>query len=178
MPYFSIIRPTGRSPQFKSGFRLFIAGLILAGLAGCSSIASVAKLVIPNGNRLDWSGLTVIASPDANLNTPVALDIVQVHDEATLALVSSLPASKWFASRADLAKTFPEGLSIRSLEVTPAMTIKLPASVFAPSRQIGVFIFADYLTAGEHRARVDQLRGDILVRLDPRSFSVSALKPN
>ena len=60
-----------------SALRLFIAGLILASLAGCSSIASVAKLVIPSGNRLDWSGLTVIASPDANLNTPVALDIVR-----------------------------------------------------------------------------------------------------
>lgn len=184
MATFSCLRPAPRLPPSPGAcprkpkprwLRVFLAGLVLASLAACGSIA---KFVMPSGNRLDWSGLTVIAAPDANLNTPVALDVVQVRDEATLALVSALPAAKWFASRADLAKTFPEGLSIHSLEVTPAMTIKLAASAFAPSRQMGVFIFADYLTPGEHRARVDQLQGDILVRLGPRSFTVSALKPN
>jgi type VI secretion system protein len=182
---FSFIPSAGRASQSAPAgidqprarwLRLFLAGLVLASLAACSSIASVAKMVIPSGNRLDWSGLTVIAAPDANLNTPVALDIVQVRDEATLALVSGLPAAKWFTSRADLIKTFPEGLSIKSLEVTPGMTVKLTAGDLPPSRQIGVFVFADYLTAGEHRARADQLKGDILVRLGSRSFSVTALK--
>jgi type VI secretion system protein len=184
VPFFSV-PSAGRSTQSSlvgvgrakaHWLRLFFAGLIFASLAACSTIASVAKAVIPTGNRLDWSGVTVIAAPDANLNTPVALDIVQVRDEATLALVSGLPAAKWFASRADLIKTFPEGLGIKSLEVTPGMTVKLGAGDFAPSRQVGVFIFADYLTAGEHRARADQLKGDILVRLGSRSFSVTALK--
>jgi type VI secretion system protein len=165
---------TGRPQPRRLG--LCLAALVLASLAACSSIANVAKMVIPSGNRLDWTGLTVIAAPGANLNTPVALDIVQVRDESTLALVSGLPAAKWFASRADVLKTFPEGLKVESLEVAPGMTIKLGAADFAPSRQIGVFVFADYLTPGEHRVRADQLKGDILVRLDSRSFSVTALQ--
>lgn len=182
----TFIPSAGRSSQFSPGgsdgssarwLRLFVAGLVLASLAACSSIASVAKMVIPSGNRLDWNGLTVIAAPDANQNTAVALDIVQVRDEATLTLVSGLPAAKWFASRADLVKTFPEGLSIKSLELTPGMNVKLAAGDFSASRQIGVFIFADYLTAGEHRVRADQLKGDILVQLGSRSFSVTALQP-
>jgi hypothetical protein len=57
------------------------------------------------------------------------------------------------------------------------MNVKLAAGDFSASRQIGVFIFADYLTAGEHRVRADQLKGDILVQLGSRSFSVTALQP-
>jgi type VI secretion system protein len=186
MAIFFSIRCVDRSAQsptvgtFLSGCRwprFVFAALVVASLASCSTLSNLAKVVVPSGGRLEWDGLTVVASPDANLNTPVALDIVQVRDDAMLAVISAMPASKWFASRADMAKTFPDGLSIQSLEVPPGMTIKLGANAFAPVRQIGAFVFADYLTPGEHRAKVDQLHGDIVVRLDARSFSVSAAKP-
>jgi len=169
--------PVGAFLSDLKWLRLFAVAILFAGLAGCSTISKLAKVVVPSGGRLDWDGLTVVAAPDANLNTPVALDVVQVRDDAMLAVISSMPASKWFASRADLAKTFPEGLSIQSLEVPPGMTVKLAGTAFAPVRQIGAFVFADYLTPGEHRAKVDQLQGDIVVRLDARSFSVSVAKP-
>ncbi|MDO9360749.1 MAG: hypothetical protein Q7T70_17385 [Polaromonas sp.] len=128
------------------------------------------------GNRLDWKGMTVIAADGANLNTPVALDVVMLRDDATLGMVSALSASKWFSSRVDLSKTFPEGLSYQSMEIVPGQTLKLPASTFGASRLVGVILFADYLTPGEHRVRVDQMQGDILVQLGARSFSVSAQK--
>ena len=35
-------------------------------------------------------------------------------------------------------------------------------------------IFADYLTPGEHRVRVDQLQGEMLVQLGARAFTVTA----
>jgi type VI secretion system protein len=150
--------------------RAAVFAVSLALVAGCSSIV---KFVVPEGSRLDWSGFTVVAEEGANLNTPVALDVVQVRDDAAVALVSTLPASKWFAARADLAKSFPEGLTIRSLEIPPGLTMKLKPDAFSASRQKAVFVFADYLTPGEHRARVDQLKGEILVQLGPRSFAVS-----
>lgn len=150
--------------------------LVLGSLSACSTISSVAGFFTAKGSRLDWNGMTVIASEGANLNTPVALDVVLLRDEATLGMVSTLPASKWFSSRADLAKTFPEGLSYRSMEIVPGQTLKLPADAFGASRVVGVLLFADYLTTGEHRVRVDQMQGEILVQLGARSFSVSALK--
>jgi type VI secretion system protein len=161
----------------------FLKICLLAGLIGmlpaCSALntlSNVASFFTVKGSRLDWNGMTVIAAEGANLNTPVALDVVLLRDDASLGMVSALSASKWFSSRADLAKTFPEGLSYRSMEVVPGQTLKLPASAFGGSRLVGVMVFADYLTPGEHRMRVDQLQGDILVQLGARNFSVSAQK--
>lgn len=147
--------------------------LLLASLSACG----VTDLLLPKGSRLAWDGVTVMAAEGANLNTPVALDIVFLHDEAMLEVVSKLPASQWFSSRQDLIKTFPQGLSYLSLEIVPGQTLKLPAKTFDTSRLAGAMIFAQYLTPGEHRMRVDQLQGDILVQLGTRAFSVSALPP-
>lgn len=160
-------------------FKVLLAGLLLGSLSACAAlnaINSVASFFEVKGNRLDWSGLTVVASEGANLNTPVALDVVLLRDDAALGTVSALSASKWFSARSDLAKTFPVGLSYRSMEIAPGQTLKLPADAFGASRVVGVMLFADYLTPGEHRMRVDQLQGEILVQLSARAFSVSAQK--
>ena len=161
----------------------FLKIVLLVGMMGvlpaCSALATltnVASFFTVKGSRLDWNGLTVVAAEGANLNTPVALDVVLLRDDASLGMVSALSASKWFSSRTDLAKTFPEGLSYRSVEIVPGQTLKLPAATFGGSRLVGVMVFADYLTPGEHRVRVDQLQGDILVQLGARSFSVSSQK--
>ena len=157
-------------------FKVILVGLLLASLSACVTISSAASFFMAKGNRLDWKGMTVIAADGANLNTPIALDVVMLRDDATLGMVSALSASKWFSSRVDLSKTFPEGLSYQSMEIVPGQTLKLPASTFGASRLVGVILFADYLTPGEHRVRVDQMQGDILVQLGARSFSVSAQK--
>jgi type VI secretion system protein len=41
-----------------------------------------------------------------------------------------------------------------------------------------VFVFADYLTPGEHRMRVEQLEDGIIVELGARDFSVVPFKAN
>lgn len=159
--------------------KICLIGLVLGSVSACGALGVINKVgdfFTVKGNRLDWKGMTVVAADGANLNTPVALDVVLLRDDATLGMVSALSASKWFASRADLSKTFPEGLNFQSMEIAPGQTLKLPASTFGASRLVGVLIFADYLTPGEHRVRVDQMQGDILVQLGARSFSVSAQK--
>lgn len=159
--------------------KICLIGVVLGSLSACGALGvinSVGNFFTVKGNRLDWKGMTVVAAEGANLNTPVALDVVLLRDDATLGMVSALSASKWFSSRSDLAKTFPEGLSYQSMEIAPSQTLRLPASAFGASRLVGVILFADYLTPGEHRVRVDQMQGDILVQLGARSFSVSAQK--
>lgn len=156
--------------------KICLISLALGSLSACGTIGSVASFFTAKGSRLDWNGMTVIAAEGANLNTPVAVDVVLLRDDAALGMVSALSASKWFSSRTDLAKTFPEGLSYRSMEIAPGQTLKLPADAFGASRVVGVMLFADYLTPGEHRVRVDQMHGEILVQLGARAFSVSALK--
>jgi type VI secretion system protein len=156
--------------------KICLIGCVLGALAACAALNSVGDFFTVKGSRLDWKGMTVVAAEGANLNTPVALDVVLLRDDASLGLVSALSASKWFSTRVDLAKTFPEGLSYQSMEIVPSQTLKLPASAFGAGRVVGVMLFADYLTPGEHRVRVDQMQGEILVQLGTRSFSVSAQK--
>jgi type VI secretion system protein len=128
----------------------------------------------PKGVKLDWDGVTILAAKDANLNSPVALDVVILKDEASLNLLSSIPAAKWFATRGEMEKTFPQAISYKSFEVVPGQTLRIAATEFGSARVAGAVMYADYLTPGEHRIRVDQLRGAVSVQLGAQDFTVTA----
>lgn len=150
--------------------------VLMACLSACGITSTLTNLVAPKGTRLDWSNVTLVAPSGANQNTPIAVDVVLLRDEAPQAVVAALSAPKWFASRTDLAKSFPEGLTYRSLEIAPGQTLKLPGSSFGSPRVVGVLLFADYLAPGEHRLKVEQLQGELVVQLGARSFSVVGQK--
>ena len=80
------------------------------------------------------------------------------------------------ATRSDLLKTFPGEFSYRSWEITPGQILRLPGSVFGSPNVLTVFVFADYLTPGEHRMRVDQLQNGIMIQLAARGFTVQPHK--
>ncbi len=155
-----------------------------ASLGGCSTITGAVKgavnkamnLVTFKGTRLNWSEVVIAANEGANLNSPVAVDIVLVLDEAALEKLTALPASKWFQARADMLRTFPGTFSYRSWEVAPGQNLRLRGDSFGTPSVVGVFVFADYLTPGEHRMRVEQLEDGIIVELGARGFSVSPYK--
>lgn len=132
----------------------------------------VMEFVSPKGSKLKWDGFTVLAGADANLNSAVAVDIVLARDDATLNLVSGLSAAKWFSTRNDIKKSFPQGLRYRSLELAPGQSMRLPGSEFEGLRVVGVLVFADYLTPGEHRVRVDQSDGEVVAQLGARDFQM------
>lgn len=145
-------------------------------LAACSWIGRVSDTLGFGGTEVAWTEMIVIAADNANLNTPVTFDVVVALEEPILGKLVELPAAKWFAARADLAKTFPKGLVYRSWELAPGQTLRIPEGTFGAARVAGVLLFADYLTPGDHRIRVEQLRGRIMVQLGPREFTASALK--
>jgi type VI secretion system protein len=145
-------------------------------LSACAWVGRVSDNLGFGGSEVAWTEMIVIAADNANLNTPIAFDVAVVLEEPILAKLVELPASKWFAARADLAKTFPKGLVYRSWELAPGQTLRIPEGTFGAARVAGVLLFADYLTPGEHRIRVEQLRGRIMVQLGPREFTASALK--
>jgi len=160
------------------------AGALAMSLAGCSTITGAVKgavnkamnLVTFKGTRLAWTDVVIAADRGANLNSAVAVDIVLVLDEAALEKLAALPASKWFQTRADMLRTFPGTYIYRSWEVAPGQTLRLRGDDFGTPSVVGVFVFADYLTPGEHRMRVEQLQDGIIVQLGAREFSVSPFK--
>lgn len=156
-------------------FQLVFIVLLALLFAGCSSPKRLFNALVPTGNYLSWSSVTLVADEDANLNSALAVDVVMLHDEETLGLVQNLPATKWFATREDLHKTFPQGLSYQSVELVPGQTLPLDQTMFAQKRQVATLVFANFLTPGEHRMRVDQLQGQLLVQLNNRAFTVTTV---
>lgn len=152
--------------------------IALLQLTACSVLdyiipKGVMDFASPKGNKLGWDSVTIMASNDANLNSPVALDIVLFKDEASLTMAATLPAAKWFATRGEMEKTYPQAISYKSYEVAPGQTLRIPVTEFGSGRVAGVMVYADYLTPGEHRVRADQLQGMVLVQLGAKDFAVT-----
>ena len=172
----------------RRNFLLKSAALAVAAgsLAGCSTVTGAVKgamnkalnFVTFKGTVLSWSEVVIAAADGANLNSPVAVDIVLVLDESALEKLAALPASKWFQTRADLLRTFPGTFSYRSWEVAPGQLLRIRGDSFGSPSVVGVFVFADYLTPGDHRMRVEQLEVGIIVELGARGFTVSPHKGN
>ena len=141
-----------------------------------SSLLGACAMLSFKGDKVKWTQLTLSASDDVNNNSPIAVDVVLVTDETLVAKLAELPASKWFAARADLANTYPEGLRYRSWEVVPGQQLVVPGETFEGPRVAAAFIFANYPAPGAHRVRIEQFGGRLAVQLDNNTFSVPAVK--
>lgn len=156
--------------MLKKQWGWLLGFVILTQLAGCA----LPSFLTFKGTKLDWSEVTLAASSTSNNNSPVAVDVVLVFDDAMLDRLVELPAAKWFAARSDLRKTFPQSLSYRTWELVPGQTVKVPGDSFGNPRVVGVFVFADYLAPGAHRLRVETLKGSVVARFDTGTFDVKA----
>jgi type VI secretion system protein len=174
------MRPMRRSFLIRGAAVTLAASL----LGGCSTVTGAVKgmvdkamnLVTFKGTRLAWKDVLIAAADGANLNTPVAVDIVLVTEEPVLEKLTALTATKWFQARADMLRTFPGTFTYKSFEVAPGQTLRLKGEAFGTPSVVGVFVFADYMTPGEHRMRVEQLQDGIIVELGARGFTVSPWK--
>lgn len=154
--------------MIKKLYKLIQIVIIFFGLTACGAVSFFSQ----KGVNLDWRSLIFVATDNANLNSPVRADVVLINDEVTLTMITSLTAAKWFSSRGDFEKTLPYSFSYQSIEIVPGQRLVLSPDKFRPGRVAGAIIFADYLSSGEHRMRLDPFKGDILLQFGERSFSV------
>ena len=131
-------------------------------LSACSSDPTIST------RRLDVSPVL-----GANLDNPVPLDLVLVFEKDALAQVATLSAAQWQAQREQLALAFPTGIKASPFEVAPGQGPMNYVLERSDTKAIGAFVFADYVTTGAHRARIDRMEA-VLVQLGPRAFSVAA----
>ena len=161
---------------------LLLAGLALA-LGGCGAVSGIVagtKSMLGLGPKPvtpDWESLALRADPDANGNSAVAVDVVLVKDQALLDALVQMPAAKWFNSRADLQRSYPEGLAVISYELVPGQTVKLKTAQWREHAAWAALVFAGYAAAGEHRARLLLDSPGYTVQLGAHGFSASDLKP-
>lgn len=148
--------------------------LSVAALSGCGAIDVVKDTFFPRVPKVEMGDLQVLSDPGANLNTALEFEIVLVKDPDVLKKLSELPAAKWFEQREDLRKTYPGGFESMKWELVPGQDLRLPSDEFKEKRALAVLIYANYLTPGEHRARIDHFRDGAVIRLLPRGFTVAA----
>lgn len=155
--------------------RAFVAMLLLAFLAsGCGTIASISESLFPKVPKLEIGDIQVLTDPEVNLNSALEFEVVVVKDADVLKKLADLPAAKWFETREDIRKTFPAGFESKKWELVPGQDLRLPGSDYKDIRALGLMVFANYLTPGEHRARIDSFREGAIIRLLPRGFTVEA----
>ena len=151
----------------RRSFRAALALLALAVFAGCG------------GNRPSFFGgdIKVAATIDAgaNQNNPIAVEVVVVYDKALLQELLKLPASKWFAQRAQYKKDHPDDGDFVSWywEWVPGQEIP-PREISFGTGARGGLVFADYLTGQENRVRFDPHQ-DVRIHLEEEGFTVEPM---
>ena len=163
--------------QFKQvlylNFQLMLVMIVMLTLSGCSS---VKDYVMPAGVKLDWESVTVSVAAGANRDYPLAIDVVLVNDEALEKRLLAMSAREWFSARNGLRKTYPDALSVDSLELAPGESLTLPGKRWSGRRVTAALVFADYLVAGPHLARIDSLRGRVQLAFGANEFTAYSLE--
>jgi type VI secretion system protein len=144
---------------------------LLALLAGCSLLGGGPKPVEPG-----WQSLAFAAAGDANANSALAVDVVLVKDKALLETLAAMPASRYFATKADLQRTYPEALTAIGVEITPGQLIQVERKRFRAERAWAALAFANYATPGEHRVRVPLDSSACVLQLNEQEFVVTDSK--
>ena len=166
-----------RNLRFKQSmylnFQLILVMIVMLTLSGCST---VKDYVMPAGVKLDWESVAVSVDAGANRDYPLAIDVVLVSDEALAQRLLGMNARDWFSGRNSLRKTYPDVLSIDSLELAPGESLTLPGKRWSGRRVAAALVFADYLVAGPHLARIDSLRGRVQLAFGANEFTVYSLE--
>lgn len=151
-----------------------------ASLSRRGALALAATLGLPACGLGTWSGLvnevkldsvTFVTAPNANDNSPVAVDLVIAYDPMLLAEMIKLPARQWFERREQFRRDYPETIQIESWELTPGQTLAgRPIDVRRQST--GAVVFANYRAPGEHRVRVGKEKA-LVITLLAKTFTAT-----
>lgn len=136
--------------------------LVAFGLAGCGNLGSL----LDGGAIFGGRGLldATIAS-DLNGDSPVALDLVVVYDEAVQNKLLTLGAQAWFDEKKKLAEDFPGTFVVALHREWVPGTPRQTARYEYGSGALATFVFALYDSPGDHRL-VFPPRGPVILRLE------------
>lgn len=156
---------------FRLFFRFFTTltylFLFLLLTGGCSSTPQPVKEVFMHGIQL-------IANPQANENTAIAVDFVISYNADLTNTLMQLSAFKYFDQKKQLLRDNPDTLQVLSWEIVPGQALAPTYVTYTgPYPQAGIF-FANYLSPGDHRIRAGK-QTDVYILLGKEDFSLQPL---
>lgn len=107
----------------------------------------------------------------ANRDQSFGLDLVAVDNEKLLEKLLAMPAKDWFAKREQLKLDFPADLHTWEWEATPGQQLPLFKLPSRARNAVGLLLFAQYVTEGAHRARLDPYE-IVLVQLEKQKMVI------
>jgi len=128
--------------------------LLLIALSGCSSV----NKLLGRTPTTTLSSVRVAAPPGANLNSAVQLDLVFLYDINSAAMLPKT-GPEWFAQKTALINGLGTSIDIVHLEIPPAQVIDPVLLPKRAGKAVGVYAFANYLSAdGQPRADLTKFR--------------------
>lgn len=163
--------------SFGRSLLLSFGGLSIVLLfTACPKVPKVVRSKVPGASGASKLEVKVHISPKANNNNPVAVDLVLVKDKKLLTELMKMSASDWFEKRHQVELDYPKetDLTARRWEWVPGQQVsvdRVPVNLDI----VGGVVFANYFTAGTHRALFDPRKG-LLITLGDENLCVQSLK--
>ena len=110
--------------------------------------------------------------PGANGNSPIPVDIVLIRDKGLLKEIPKLSASEWNEKRQQYLRDYPEKSQLADYrwEWVPGQQVHCSTITMSPKPK-AVYLFANYASKGEHRARISSGKG-LTVKLMADDFQL------
>lgn len=137
---------------------------------GCVALL-FAALLGGCGPSIETKTLGFEVAPDANDRTPVPVELVVVYDEEVLPLLLELTARQWFEGREQLLLDHPRGVRSYLWELVPGQELPTMRLPMPRDGALAAVVYADYLSPGAHRVRIDPYR-QVMLRLTAEELVV------
>lgn len=134
------------APRVRNYVRVCALLAVLLLLVSCSAGRKVRSAF---GGTLP---IEVTVVPEANDDSPIAVDLLLVYDGRLVDELLKMPAAEWFAKKEQYVADHP-AVVVQSWEWVPGQSVD-PFKVQYRSGARNVVLFADYHNEGDHRAVV------------------------
>lgn len=153
--------PHADRPRYRTRALAGVAGCLGALALGCSLPMAIVKAPIAAVHSGTPPRLVVTVAPDANQNSPLAVDLVLVRDSNLLKTLAKVQVSDWFRDRGTWEMDNPKHLQVMSWEWAPGQRVA-PIPLDLPGGLKGGLLFVSYPTPGAKPVPVDPSHGIVL----------------
>ncbi|ODS25025.1 hypothetical protein AB835_00525 [Candidatus Endobugula sertula] len=142
-------------------------------MVSCSSATSVLRATgLTSNSKNSLKSIALESLANSNFDTPVAVDIVFIHNGNITPILSALSGPEWFNKKQELMKRYDNQIDLISLEVVP---LSLVESMVLPKKHkqaMNIIMFTNYQSSnGQYMAEIGHFK-QLKIRLLRDSYQL------